>query len=304
MHSKIGRKYGHIKARHNPHDPKVTFNKHLTATRYTLPPSMNLATKFNLPQALSDIDQGSLGSCGPNACSYCLAFDEIKQHNVEIFLPSRLFIYYTTRMIEGTVDQDSGVQISDLIKAVNQYGAPDEHHWIYDPTQFTVKPPDNIFTEAKKFKIVKYANIDFSADTTADARIQHLKLAIWCNFPFIFGFTVYESFESDTVAKTGMMPMPASGEKVMGGHAVAGVGFDDSKQCFLVKNSWGASWGLNGYFWMPYAYISDSTLVDDFWVIQGVSNPTDIPGWQSTDIEPDAQNLQGVDPNGGVVNSQ
>lgn len=98
-----------------------------------------------------------------------------------------------------------------------------------------------------------------------------------------------------------MVPMPSANEQVMGGHAVCCVGFDDNKKCFIVKNSWGASWGLNGYFYMPYEYMSDTDLTSDFWIITSVTNPI-IPNFSSGDINPDAINLDQQPTSGGVVN--
>jgi C1A family cysteine protease len=86
----------------------------------------------------------------------------------------------------------------------------------------------------------------------------------------VFGFTVYASFEGNEVANSGIVPMPAPGEKVVGGHAVAAVGYDDNKQMFIVRNSWGPDWGLAGYFMIPFAYLTDSNLADDFWTIRMV----------------------------------
>jgi len=100
--------------------------------------------------------------------------------------------------------------------------------------------------------------------------LDALKGSIAAGYPLVFGFTVDESFESDKMARTGMMQMPALHEKSLGGHAVLAVGYDDQTQKFIVRNSWGHEWGAAGYFFMPYAYITDSNLADDFWTIRTV----------------------------------
>jgi len=101
-----------------------------------------------------------------------------------------------------------------------------------------------------------------------------MKGCLASGYPFVFGFTVYDSFESTTVAQTGHAPMPQPGEKVAGGHAVAAVGYDDKNQWFIVRNSWGASWGLKGYFTLPYQYLLAADLSDDFWTIRIVEAAT------------------------------
>jgi C1A family cysteine protease len=84
----------------------------------------------------------------------------------------------------------------------------------------------------------------------------------------VFGFTVYESFESAEVARTGALQMPKPKEGVVGGHAVLAVGYDDKIERFMVRNSWGTSWGKKGYFTMPYTYLLSENLSDDFWTIR------------------------------------
>jgi C1A family cysteine protease len=90
-------------------------------------------------------------------------------------------------------------------------------------------------------------------------------------YPFVFGFTVYPSFESDDVARTGIVPLPAANEVTIGGHTVLAVGYDDSTNMFIVRNSWGPLWGVAGYCHMPYADLLDNNLAGDFWTIRVVN---------------------------------
>ena len=85
---------------------------------------------------------------------------------------------------------------------------------------------------------------------------------------FVFGFTVYESFMQDKVAVNGHVPLPKRNERVIGGHAVMAVGYNDDKKWFILRNSWGESWGMQGYFTKPYSYVTDPSLTDDFWTIR------------------------------------
>lgn len=276
------RTYGYIKDLKDIRDKLVKF-----LHRNHKKPIFDLRNIVKLPPALSDINQENLGSCTANAIAYAYAFDELKQSNKEVFLPSRLFIYYNERLLEGTVNTDSGAMIRDGIKTLNKYGVCDEHHWPYDVSKFTVKPSDELYEEAKLATAVSYASIDLTGDSTSNDRVNHLKNALKNGFPFVFGFTVYESFETKEVANTGIMPMPKPGENILGGHAVCAIGFDDNKQSFIVKNSWGPNWGLNGYFYFPYEYMANENLTSDFWVIQKITDPNNIPNFSPDDIEPD-----------------
>jgi len=207
-------------------------------------------------------DQGQLGSCTANAISGAFEFDLLRQKAAD-FMPSRLFIYYNERAAENTISSDAGAQIRDGIKSVAKQGVCPEPEWPYDITQFTDKPSASCYTAARSHRVVSYQRVS--------QLLNQFKGCLAHGNPFVFGFTVYESFESDQVAHTGEAPMPASGEKVLGGHAVMAVGYDDSTQRFTVRNSWGPAWGLGGYFTLPYAYLVDRSLASDFWTLLTVA---------------------------------
>jgi len=220
-----------------------------------LPPSVDLRN-----QCPPVYDQGQLGSCTANGIAGAIQFERIKQNLKPDFIPSRLFIYYNERVIEHTVNSDSGAMIRDGIKSVATQGDCPESEWPYDITKFAVKPPPNDYKDAHRYKTVQYQKLVSS--------LNQLKGCLASGYPIVFGFTVYDSFESPQVAQTGVVPMPGPTEQVLGGHCVVAVGYDDSQQRFLVRNSWGTGWGIQGYCTMPYAYLTDPNLASDFWTIR------------------------------------
>lgn len=206
-------------------------------------------------------DQGNLGSCTGNAVAGAIEY--LARRNNSGIDVSRLFIYYYTRLIEGTVNYDSGAYIRDSIKASYAYGAPLESLWPYDITKFRSKPSTGAIADGAKRKVTLYERaISF------DACIN----AIASGFPVVVGFLVYSSFESRAVYKTGMMPYPnVARESLLGGHAVLLVGYNNSTKRFIARNSWGPYWGDRGYFYMPYDVIRNSYMSNDFWVIKRVN---------------------------------
>jgi C1A family cysteine protease len=219
-----------------------------------LPPSVDLR-----PHCSPVEDQGDLGSCTGNALAGAVEFLE-KKDKVPFVNMSRLFIYYNERVIEHTVNSDSGAMIRDGIKTVVKQGVCAEKKWPYVISKFTVKPSPACYKQALDHQVLAYARIQ---------TVNEMRSCLAEGYPFVFGFTVYQSFESQAVAKTGVVPMPKkSKEKVLGGHAVLGVGYDDAQKRFLVRNSWGTGWGMKGYFTMPYDYLADRNLSDDFWTIR------------------------------------
>jgi C1A family cysteine protease len=207
-------------------------------------------------------DQGQLGSCTANAIAGAIEFDQRKEKLAQPFTPSRLFIYYNERVMENSVESDSGAQIRDGIKSVAAQGVCAETLWPYIEAQFAARPSAPCYKIAKTHPAVSYSRVPQDP--------VQLKTCLAAGYPFVLGITVYESFESDAVAHSGVVPMPQTSETALGGHAVMAAGYDDASQRFLIRNSWGSDWGMGGYFTLPYAYLSDDNLAGDFWTVRVV----------------------------------
>eukprot|EP00446_Apocalathium_sp_SHHI-4_P029022 CAMPEP_0177237876 /NCGR_PEP_ID=MMETSP0367-20130122/46229_1 /TAXON_ID=447022 ORGANISM="Scrippsiella hangoei-like, Strain SHHI-4" /NCGR_SAMPLE_ID=MMETSP0367 /ASSEMBLY_ACC=CAM_ASM_000362 /LENGTH=289 /DNA_ID=CAMNT_0018688897 /DNA_START=64 /DNA_END=933 /DNA_ORIENTATION=+ len=224
-----------------------------------LPPQVDLrpAEHFEI------YDQGHLGSCTANAIGAAFHYALVKE-GITDFRPSRLFIYYNERAMEGSEGTDAGAMIRDGIKSVHKIGVCSESEWAYDIEKFTVQPPSSAYTQAANEKASEYARVP---QTLAD-----MKACINEGFPFVFGFMVFSSFMTEQVKSSGYMTMPSLYDSLLGGHAVTAFGYDDEKKHFIIRNSWGEEWGDKGYFYMPYDYISHPLLVQDPWTIQFVQS--------------------------------
>lgn len=209
----------------------------------------------NCPDAY---DQGSIGSSTANALAFLFEYNEIINNNKD-FKPSRLFIYYNQRKMNNTTDYDSGASIRDSIKSIIKTGICDEKFWEYDIDNLKKKPPPLCYIQSKKYKSIKYFKLT--------QKINDLKACLQYGYPFVVGISIYESFENDESATSGFIKMPLHNEKLLGGHTVAVVGFDDNYG-FLVRNSWGTDWGIEGHCFIPYEYICNENLASDLWTIR------------------------------------
>lgn len=236
----IKRGLGYIPDRPDPRD----YLYRAPIPMQALPPSATL-DKTRQPV----LDQGQLGSCVAHGTCGAVLF-----HQPD-FMLSRLWLYYKARALEGAIHDDAGCQIRDAVKVLVSKGAPPETDWPYDVSKFAKRPPSKATKDAKKEVVLKYERI---------ATPQEARACIASGSPYIVGFTLFESFESDEVAKTGMVPMPKKGERIIGGHCVLGFGYDPTHDEFL--NSWSSDWGNKGFFRIPHAYVEH--YASDMWAIQ------------------------------------
>ena len=230
--------------------------KFKTFAKVTLPQTVDLRSQF--PPVY---DQGNLGSCTANALCAVHEFETVDENIDKGFKPSRLFLYYNERLVENTVNEDSGALLSDGIKCMKRYGVCSEKYCPYVIEKFTQRPSPQAYADALKQKVVTASNIH--QDVTS------MKTSLYNKNPFVVGIAVYSSFESEEVAKTGLVPMPSDNEECLGGHAIVCVGY--TKDHWIMRNSWGSSWGDKGYFYLPYLYLLDSNLSSDLWNISKIA---------------------------------
>ena len=232
---------------------------------FSAPPPGSVPASVDLRSLCPPVyDQGQLGSCTANAIAAAVQFERMKQ-GVPDFMPSRLFLYFNERLLEGTVNSDAGARLRDGIKCLATQGDCPETLWPYrdDGQSFALQPPQACYDNAVLHTAISYERLNQS--------LAQMKGCLAAGYPFVFGFTVYESFESDAVAQTGEAPLPSLDEPALGGHAVMAAGYDDSRSGFIVRNSWGSGWGDQGYFYLPYAYLLDENLAADFWTLRIVN---------------------------------
>jgi len=236
--------------------------------RYIAPGSTleNLPLQWDMRQKSPVVYyQDSLHSCTANAIAGAFQF-ELSNQRKPAFQPSVLFIYYNQRRIQNTVNTDSGASIRDGLYTMRHDGVCRDEKWKYVIHEFTKKPFESCYTDALKHKIKNYYSLD--------REINQMKACLADNHPVIAGFSVYESFFDQQVLQHGVVNMPVKKEKRVFGHAALVVGYDDAKGCFILRNSWGNSWGNGGYFTMPYEYLLDKRLAQDFWMIRLAGDTT------------------------------
>lgn len=273
----------------NPHpsflsNPTVSKPKFLSKqSKLSKPAIVDLRPKLQSPY-----NQGNIGSCTANAL--CAAYQLLDK---TIGTPSRLFLYYNERDLivnsDEDTNEDSGAYLSDGIASLVQYGVCSETSWPYIESNFSVKPTSTCYTEALRHKVFQH--------NTIPNDLNIMKSVLQSGLPFVTGISIYDSFESISVAKTGMVPMPdQANENNLGGHAVLVCGYNDNIQWYqnkitisntgaisikqitspkqkgvwIVRNSWGSNWGIKGYFYLPYPYLLDQNMASDQWVISSI----------------------------------
>ena len=220
---------------------------------------VDLPTTVDLISQCSPIrNQKKLGSCTSFAGSGLVEF-LLKKSGKPIVERSELFLYYNERKIEGSLGQeDPGANMDTIIKATHDYGSCPGDLWSYDDylTKYRQEPTSVCYESAKQVE-----DLDDFNHTIIDQDLVTMKTVLAQEQPFVIGVGVYQSFQTAETKRTGTIPMPdVNSEKLLGGHAIMVVGYNDETQRFIFRNSWDTTWGNGGYGTLPYQYVVDSNL--------------------------------------------
>jgi len=255
---------------------KSIFNKNKNRHTYTLQKDPDderdyrfcVSVPVHLPEKvdMSDkcspvVNQGSMNSCTANAIGSGLFEQMWMEEGNALTCFSRLFLYYNERKMEDTINKDCGAYIRSGMKTLCDDGICLESSWPYIIRKFAKKPDDSLYSESEKYRIASYSRVSDK---------NQIKQCLAKGNTVVAGIWVYDSFESQEVASTGVVPMPESTENKLGGHAVLIVGYDDTMQRFKLRNSWGSYWGDKGYFYIPYLVFDK--LIMDMWTADIVAD--------------------------------
>lgn len=261
--------YGWIPDRYRTDRPK--YQLHRVVRAKARPPRVDFRDG---PSPMPGIvEQGELGSCTANAIAAVVKYLQARQGLPEVFLPSRLAIYYWERERRGTIDEDSGASIDDEMFVVRTIGTPEEDLWQYNIAKFKDDPGPAVKAAAAHHLVPKAFQIVDGINGIMDS--------LEAGFPVAFGILIYESFETQAVANTGDVPMPNAGhwwqfckaapERLLGGHAIWACGYDQPSKRLFCVNSWGTMWGDGGYMSLPFAYVEDTSLFGPAYSVQLVT---------------------------------
>ena len=229
--------------------------------------SQSLPDRVDLRQHCSPVeDQGQTNSCTANAIVGALEYHQRVGGNQHVDL-SRMFAYYNARKMADTEMADCGSFIHHVMASVLAYGVCEERIWPFHPMNCLVTPSREAYQNATQFQAAQYARTPLGPAA---------KAALADGIPVVFGTFLPQSFYA-VAAQTGEAPVPGvQVEPKGGGHAMLLVGYDEPAKYWIVRNSWGPTFGTDGYFRIPFATLEAYSVPQHFWTIGAIDQATNL----------------------------
>jgi C1A family cysteine protease len=214
-------------------------------------------------------DQYPLGSCTAHAGVGLMEYFE-RITKGKYIDASRLFLYKVTRNLMKK-NGDTGASIRATMASMALFGVLPERYYPYNPEDFDEEPPAFCYSYAKEYQAIQYYRLD-PPSISRNELLNLIKTFLDHKLPSMFGTPLFTSYRYS--GNDGEIAFPSRFEELEGGHAMMVVGYDNGKEirndisggittgAFLIRNSWGEDWGINGYGWLPYEYIVQGLAVD------------------------------------------
>ena len=208
-------------------------------------------------------NQGQVGACASFAFTSVYEYILNKNGKLTESDLSERFLYYNTRKRMGALDKDSGSNMYDVGKALEEEGLCSEDlcRYVNDFEEHLEAPSAQAYADGLTRRVAEIMNVTIKE--------QDIKSAVVEGYPVIVSLHLHESFNN--IGSDGFVKRPDASDPVVGWHAMVIVGFSDKDKVFIVRNSWGTDFGDKGYCYIPYSYVLDTSLNSMCCVITKIS---------------------------------
>ena len=223
----------------------------------TVPSSVDLRKDFTQIK-----DQGTMGACTAFALVGIFEYILKKNHQPDVDL-SEQFVYYNARKANSKSQVDTGSSLTSIIETMKEQGVCLEHLFPYNPEDIASEPPVEAYEDAQARKVVSAKIVN--------NELHDIKSAVSEGYPVVVTLTIYDSFNP----QNGFIHIPEETEVregKFGYHTMVICGYNDEARFFVVRNSWGLSFGDKGYCYIPYGYIEDENLMNGACIITEISD--------------------------------
>jgi C1A family cysteine protease len=221
--------------------------------------------KMDLREHMWEVDdQGGVNASAAYACLGLVEYFQQRSHGSTIET-SKLFLYKMARKLMG-VESDAGAELRTCFKALLRFGAPPSKHWPRAGQGYDAEPADPLlFCYADAYRSIRYVRLD-PPNSPGSLTLETVKSFLAAGFACAFGAPIPSSISRDP----SILYRPTF-DQVLGGQALVAMGYDDerraaTKGALVVRNSWGADWGEDGYGWLPYIFV-ERQMAADFWTV-------------------------------------